>query len=1399
MFIDKISSSRITRRLARYRLAFRAGYRAVNDATHHVLGIVLSLGVIAYFIFCALFLSLRYVVLPNIDRYKAEVEQMATHVIGKPVSIATIHASWRGLRPHLTLNNVVVHEKGSERSLSLPKVTATVSWWSVLAADVRLDTLEISRPDMDIERDAQGNFFVAGILVDPRKSGDGKGADWVLSQHEIVIRDGWLRWNDAMRGAPELVLDGVSLVLHNEGRHHRFAFKATPPPALAAPIDVRADFEHPHFAQKISDVRQWMGTMYVDWRATDLAAWKTYLDYPIEVQKGKGAVRAWLNFDHAKVADFTADLRLTDVSTRLRKDLQWLNLVQVNGRVSAREELGADTKDGVFALGGQGHAIALTNFSMETDDGLTLPPTTISETFIARTRDRPEKTEIAATALDLHTLANFAGHLPLPTAQRQMLANFSPRGQLKDFSASWQGTYPDISSYNIKGQFIGLTMNAQPPRPARPKSGSTPAQAAVPGIPGFDNLTGQVEASDQGGRFSLASSNMVLRLPGYYADPAMPFDRLDMQAKWQLQDSNQLLFQIDNMQFVQEGVTGSLTSKHLMSLGAPQGKALGTIDLSAKITVLDFKKIGRYLPLHTPEQLRAWLNGALEGGRAQDVAVVIKGDLADFPFRTVKPADKPKGQFSVTGKIDDGKLNYTPGHFGKDEKSPLWPSLDQIKGTFAIDRTRLEIKAHSARTRNVALSNVEVTIPDLLSSDRVLDIDGAAEGKMQDFVGFANDSPVAEWIAHFTEETRAAGNAKLLLKLHLPLARMLESKVEGSLQFANNDITLQNAMPTMANASGELTFHEKGFALKAVKANFLGGAVAVSGGTQRDGNIAIKADGMLTSDGLRKSYAAPAMQRLFQRVTGSTRYSASINVKKKHPEIVVESTLQGIGLDFPAPLRKAANESLPLKFELAALPSENASMIRDEIKLSLGPAMAARYTREKPADRNAAWHVVRGGIGVNVPAPQPDSGVVANVSLKSLNIDAWSNIVSSIAGNGADRQADSDSQASPLGIAQYIEPEVLAARTTELFVMGKKLDNVVVGASHQKHVWQANIDSEQASGYVTWNESQSGRGMGTVTARLASLTIPKSAASDVTELLEGKSASTQMPALDIVAENFQLFGKRFGRLELVANNAPAATGREWLIRKLSILNEDGELRAAGKWTTRDNESITNLTYALDIADAGKLLERFGFANVLRGGKGKMDGDISWKGLPFSIDIPSLSGQLHLDMSAGQFLKVDPGAAKLLGVLSLQSLPRRLALDFRDVFSEGFAFDGVVGTAVIEQGIMKTNNFKMRSVAAVVLMDGAIDIAKESQNLHVVVIPEINAGAASLVYGLVVNPVIGLGSFLAQLFLRDPLMRAFTVEYQIAGPWKEPVIKKLARQSGAESAAPGAPSNTESGG
>ena len=1358
----------------------RTAYRFCNLATHHILGFTVKLALLVYFFFAILFLLLRYAILPNIDYYKADIERLASRAVGNQVSIARIYASWEGLRPNLFLGDVVLRDPQGRAALTLPSVSATLAWWSLAAGEARFETLDLIRPALDVRRDSAGRLTVAGIALGGDQSGTPN--DWALRQRHIVIREGKLTLTDQQRGAPTLALENVNLTLHNSWNRHRFAVQATPPASLAKPFDVRADFTHPRFAASRADVALWKGELYADLRDTDLAGWKAYLDYPFALTSGKGSVRAWLSLDHAKLAGFTADVALSGVSARLGKDLPPLELARATGRLSARETFPAGVEDGKPTFGAHGHSVTLEDFSVVTVDGLSLPPTTLSESFVPAAKGQSEKVVISARELDLATLAELARRLPLNPSRRAMLADFAPRGKLVDFSAEWEGAYPAIARYRVKGKVVGLGLRAQRAHPAQARTAATAAVAAMPAIPGFDNLTGAIDASDKGGTIVVDSQHLVLQLPAWFADPAMPFDQLNMQARWTYPKGVQVALQLDALTFSQGMLKGSLAGTHSVALSPGPGQGMGEVDLAGTLTGFQINRIDRFLPLQTAPHLREWLVGALQDGMAQDVTVRLRGELAHFPFRADGAQERSRGEFRVAGRIENGKLNYAPGWFAKAGKLPLWPLAEKINGSILFDRVRMEIKADTALTGGVALANVRAVVPDLLSPDMQVEIDGAAAGPLQQFLRYVTASPVTDWIGHFTDDAKASANARLALKLRMPIARLHDTKVQGSLQLINNDIVLFDDLPPLQAAIGKNDFSERGVVLNGVGASFMGGPLALTGGTQRDGAIVVRLAGTVTADGLRKTWPAPAMQRLAGHVKGATKFTGVVAVKDRKVEVTVDSTLAGLALAFPAPASKAAAaDMMPLHVVLSSMATTDAGLARDDIRFTLGSAISARYVRQKQG--NESWRVVRGGIGVNVPAPEPDSGLMVNVNMKALNVDQWIALGAEIAGTAAsDPDPDSAGAAAADGnpsLSQYVVPDVMAARAGELIVGDRKLDNVVVGASHRKGTWQASIDSRQASGYLTWNASPTGQGLGKVTARLSSLIIPESAAADVKDLLEGsKSAAATIPALDIVAERFELFNKQLGRLELAASNENALAGHEWRINRLSLANPDGDLKATGKWLTRDGKSSTNLNFTIDIADAGRLLDRFGFPDTLKRGKGKLSGDIAWMGLPYSLDIPSLSGQIGLDVEAGQFLKQDPGAAKLLGVLSLQALPRLLKLDFNDIFSEGLAFDGISANAIITKGVIRTDNLKMHGVAATVLMDGSADIANESTNLHVVVIPEFNLGTGPLVYALAVNPVIGLGSFLAQLFLRAPMMKALTYQMRVAGPWKAPVVTKL---------------------
>jgi uncharacterized protein YhdP len=251
-----------------------------------------------------------------------------------------------------------------------------------------------------------------------------------------------------------------------------------------------------------------------------------------------------------------------------------------------------------------------------------------------------------------------------------------------------------------------------------------------------------------------------------------------------------------------------------------------------------------------------------------------------------------------------------------------------------------------------------------------------------------------------------------------------------------------------------------------------------------------------------------------------------------------------------------------------------------------------------------------------------------------------------------------------------------------------------------------------------------------------------------------------------------LDNKNLGKLELVAVNQAL----DWNIEKLVLTGPESTLKVTeGVWQGRALRPSVNLkTISLDVTDVGKYLERLGYPRTVQRGTAELTGNLSWAGNPQSIDYPTLSGHLDFKAYRGQFLKAEPGAARLVGVLSMQSL---LTLDFRDLVGRGFAFDLVSCSADIANGTMTAKDFQMRGPSAQVSASGRVDLVHETQDLHARVEPSVGNSISSIV-AVIVNPVWGLGAFILDKILKNPLGQALAFEYHVTGTWTEPKVERL---------------------
>jgi uncharacterized protein (TIGR02099 family) len=994
-----------------------------------------------------------------------------------------------------------------------------------------------------------------------------------------------------------------------------------------------------------------------------------------------------------------------------------------------------------------------------------MPPLDARLRLVRRAAAGERRGEFDANHLVLQDLAALAAHLPLPTALREGLARHQPSGQLDEVRTTWQGDPDAPARYSLRARFAALGVRSHEAR--QPAAGDG---APHPGTPSFENLSGSVEATDAGGTLKITARDAALQFPGVFAAPRLPFARLNTVAHWSIAPALEVRIESFSARNDDVEVETSGTWRS-------NDKGPGSIDLTGRIARAAAPAAYKYLPLVLPEATRDWLQHALLGGEAFDGTLRLRGDLRQFPF-----VRQDSGEFRIAARLRGGALEPVPGALSGAKTGagaspvPAWAPINDIEGTLVFERNRMEITAQSARIFNVRLANVGARINEF-TRDARLRVQGDVQGPLPDVLRYLAASPVNDRLGGLFTAARGGGAVRGDLKLDIPLgsAATRGTEVAGSVNFSANELDLRSDIPPLGRLTGRLEFTEKSLRLAGATADALGGNTRLDIATRNDGAIAINAAGSASVAGVRRAIALAPLQRLLERTQGSTRYALAVTLRGGRTELQIDSDLVGWALDVPAPLRKAAPDAMPLSVQIVALDAE-----RDSIRIGLTNIGNARFDRYIDPSSGVA-RIERGAIGIGDTVPLPDSGVSALVSLPRLDADRWLDLL-----DGAEPPRGGAGDSAGDAALSTAIPNRIALQVRELIVSGKPLANVVVGASRADNgQWQANVVSDQINGQVTWRPSRSD-GAGIVRARLTRLSLPETQREQLTGLLDAApSAPTDMPALDILADEFEMGKLRLGRLELRARNVRGGAGRSWQLQKLEIANPDGRMSATGTWEREPGATATaprRMSLALDVefGNAGRLLARLGIPDAIRNGAGSLKGDISWLGSPFSIDYPTLGGKLQLQTNKGQFLKADAGAARLLGVMSLQSLPRRMTLDFSDVFSEGFAFDVIAGSATIANGALETRDFRMRGVSATVLMEGSIDLGRETQDLHVVVLPQIDASSASLVYAAVANPAIGLGTFLAQLVLRDPISRALAVEYDVTGAWADPHVKKRER-------------------
>ena len=1377
-------------------------------------------------------------IVPRIDQLRPWLEAQASQALGAPVRIGRISAESSGLLPSFALDDITLPgAPGEAPALAIRQLRVSVSALSLWRLGVQ--RIVIEQPVLRLAR-TQGGGFALGSLrfgesaPDNAPPPDQPALDWLMSQPELLIEGGRLQLaiardnstDAAQVAAAPFALGDLRLVLRNHGRRHAARLDARIDPGDGAattsnagqPLSLIAQLRSPLLSVHPGRWHLWDGRVYADLPALELADVARLANSAVAPERGRASLQVWAELDRADWIRASADLRLADLSLRLPQAPAPLALRQLDARLDWQR----------LDDGGRWQARQLV---LVAADGTQWPGRELQFSRQHHAARQQDSGTFSADRLDLAQLTGFARSLPLPADLRATLARFAPKGTVENLNAGWNGA-PDAfppPSYQASGQAHGIEFTAQP----------AAARAGVrtnPGIPGLRGADATFELNQHGGTLALRVAGGSATFPGIFEDATVPFTSLSAGVHWQRLANGRWEVDAPDLKFSNADAAGS-ARLHWRSDAAGASKAgaaatgapplpsrtaaappsPGSIELDGTLDRGNLARLHRYLPLELPAPVRRYLKDALTAGSASAVRFQVAGALRDFPY-----VDPKRGQFNITAQLRDSTFAFAPVNLLPAHSLP-WPPLTQMSGELVLERASLQV--HRARGRFGTAPGLPILAANAAIADfdrPLVQVEASSRAPLADLLKTVRTTPIAALLAHALDTASGSGSAPVALKLALPIDQLDRSTVQGSVTFAGNDLRLDADGPRLQAARGELTFTERGFQLAGLHAELFGGPVRIDGGssTPSPSNpddparplIELQAHGSASAAGLRGAADAGLLAQLAHVLDGAAAYDATLRILRSGPQLVVTSDLRGLAMQLPAPLAKTADTALPMRYENGPLVNRAGSADadpRDRLTLELGDLASARFERTLAA---GSARVARGSVTLGLPAAAapalPPRGVAARVELARFELGRWSDALALVQGSAAPTQrqpgplpAEPPSGSSPAAAARASVirsywPTQWQARIGELLTDSIALHQLSLGGAREGALWRSTAQAEELTGRIEFRESADD-GPGRLRARLGRLrlTDPDQAATALAPARRSAAAAERLPALDVVVDRFELHGRDLGRLEIDAVNRPGAAGsaREWRLNRLALSMPEATFSARGNWTqppagssptanpSAPASAQTTLDFTLDIVDSGRLLERFGMKDVLRQGRGALAGRLGWLGSPLALDYPSLGGQFHLDVAAGQFLKADPGLAKLLGVLSLQALPRRLSLDFRDLFSAGFAFDFVRGDVEVKRGVASTNNLQMKGASAAVLMEGRADIEAETESLRVVVVPEIDAGTAALV-ATAINPALGLGTFLAQYFLRKPLSRAATQEFQVDGTWSDPRIAKLTGRS-----------------
>lgn len=842
--------------------------------------------------------------------------------------------------------------------------------------------------------------------------------------------------------------------------------------------------------------------------------------------------------------------------------------------------------------------------------------------------------------------------------------------------------------------------------------------------PGLQGLAGSLRLDDQALELEIDQAG-TLRLdwPHGFAEPAL-FQASGHLRAWR-QDEGYVI-QTDALRIGGEDF-GLLAALRFDAADPARPR----LDASAEVDAGPAIALRRFWLRHSmsPKTI-AWLDRALVGGQLAGGRIVFGGELADWPFR------EDQGRFLARTRFEDVPLLF----------DSRWPAAERFNAEIEFTGRGLELTGEGVLARN-AVDRVQARIGDYREPVLALELD--AHGAGVDLLALLRNSPLMDSQGDHLRALRLGGQARARLSLTQPLRPDLgEVQLRGTIDLSDAPLAHGDWGIDFGRADGRIRFGETGLSADEllVRLNDDSGSFSLAVGAGFVSDPALAAEASLRG----RFPAAPLLERapeldwLQPYLSGRADWTVTVKAPRSEPGVPappaslrVESDLGGIAIGLPAPLRKGPDGALPLRVT-TSLP-----VAGQAISVDLGALMAIRGRVGEDGKLDATI-----GFGGQAGGEHGGGGLRVVGQVPVLDAAGWAGFAAGGSEQGLLHSVD----------LQAGELDLLDRAFIDTRVKLDVLDDQVA----------LELDGPEIAGRMTFPDDRSQ----SVAGDFERLYWPSGRLASVAG---GDPDPTAVPALRLRIDDLRFGEARLGRAELDTYPTPEGLHVERLSTDSPMLT----LAASGDWTRIDDRSRSRFAIEFTSGNLGRMLDALGFAGLVDGGKTRSTIVASWAGSPAAFGLEKVDGELALSVGQGRFLEVDPGAGRLLGLISLAEIPRRLLLDFRDLFSEGLQFSQIEGNFTLAQGVASTDDLKINSSAAQIKIRGRTLLDKQVYDQTIEVLPKTSSMFPAL-GALAGGPAgIVLGA-LAQAILKSPMQQMGRTVFRVTGPWIDPEVVVLER-------------------